>query len=192
MTTTETDESATTEAKTIVEAPVTKSVETKAGAKLSYDELDEYHERAIKDNVSLRTKNSEYKARMKELEEQAGKATALEEQVTKIEAKAREKVTNAEFWALLKADGVTDRDALKLLDTSTVKYDEDGDPINVAEIYEGFKESKSYLFGGNTKAETKSTSVLKAPEAKATTGIDWNTATAEEMARARKPSRLQQ
>jgi cell division septum initiation protein DivIVA len=184
------DQTETTESAVETTVETTKTAETKAGAKLSYDELDEYHERAIKDNVSLRTKNSEYKARLKELEGQASKAAELEEQVSTITAQARDKVTNAEFWALLKSDGVTDRDALKLLDMSSVKYDEHGDPLNVAEVYAGFKEAKSYLFGSNAKAADTSTSSVKTPPKAETTGFNWLTATAEEAAKARKPSRI--
>lgn len=154
-----------TETETETAGAETVKVETKTQTATSSAKTDisaeELLDRTIGENAKYRQKNAEYKQRIKELETQAQKASELEEQVTKVEQRARERITQAELWAMLKADGVQDRDVLKLMDTAAVEYDEDGNPKNLEDIYAGFKETKSYLF---EKKNVSNTSPAKAPE----------------------------
>jgi hypothetical protein len=186
-TVTSTEEAATA---TTSQSSTTPKVEAAAGAaKLSYEQLDEYHERAIADNVKLRKANSDYKAQMKELNEQASKAAALEESIPKIEQQARERVAKAEFRARLRNEGIDNANALKLLDLSIVKYDDEGDVANADEVWDQFREANPFIFGSKQAVNTSTSSVHKAPEPKITE-IDWLKVSAEERKRASKPSRL--
>lgn len=180
--TTETTE--TPELETVAETKATTSTKTEsttAGAdKPTYEKLDEHNGQLLADNKKYRDKINELKTQARELDAQARKAAELEESIPKIEQQARERVAKADFRARLRAVGIDDPDVLKMVDLSAVKFDDEGEPVNVDEVWTAFQEAKSYLFAGKAAVDTSTSSVHKAPRRTDDT-IDWLTATAEEV-----------
>jgi hypothetical protein len=141
-------------------------IRSAGAAKFTFDELAKYREEAITDNLKLRDKNNEYKKQVEQLQTEAREGAEAKEQLTKIAQQTRERVAKAEFRALLKSAGIDDPDVLKIVPLETVEYDEEGDPKNVDAVWEKFRESKKYLFSEKAPANTSTSSVRKAPEAK--------------------------
>jgi hypothetical protein len=65
---------------------------------------------------------------------------------TAAESAANDRIIRAELKAEAVKAGLVDLDALKMLDTSSVKLDEQGNPVGAAELFAALKESKPYLF----------------------------------------------
>lgn len=156
----------------------------------TYEQLEADYESVIKDQVKARAKINEYKSTISALEPQARKVTELEEKVTQTSTAYQVKLAQAEFKGRLRAEGITDPDILKLIDLSTAKVGDDGEVANADEIWDKFKASKAYLFQGKEPVNTSSGSTRDKPKPDSGTQIDWLKATAEEVAKARKPSRL--
>lgn len=65
---------------------------------------------------------------------------------TAAEQAANDRIIRAELKAEAIKAGLVDLDALKMLDTSSVKLDDQGNPTGAAELFAALKESKPYLF----------------------------------------------
>jgi hypothetical protein len=155
---------------------------------------EDFYNKAVADNVKLRAKNNELKTLVTQLEPEAQKSAELAEQLSKEASTKQQLVARTEFKARLRQEGINDPDVLKLFDLSQAKVTDDGDVENADELWESFKTAKPYLFGSKSSGEdktvnTSTSSTAKAPKPNATTGIDWSTATDEEVRAAQKPSR---
>lgn len=83
-------------------------------------------------------------AAAKAAEEKAAADTAAAR--TAAEAAANDRIIRAELKAEAIKAGLVDIDALKMLDTSSVTLDDQGNPTGAAELFAALKESKPYLF----------------------------------------------
>jgi hypothetical protein len=98
------------------------------------------------------TENTTLKARIAELEE-GGKTAAKQAQ-----ADADARVLRAELKAVAAKHGVVDvSDALKVLDLSGVKLDENGNLVGADELFDAAKKAKPYLFGTTNTSSTQKT-----------------------------------
>jgi hypothetical protein len=110
------------------------------------DEAKSYRLKAAEKDTALATAQ----ARIAELE--AGTKDAL----TAAEKAANDRVLRAELKAVAAKHGVVDvNDALKVLDLSGVKLDENGDVIGADELFEAAKKAKPYLFGTTSTSSTQ-------------------------------------
>jgi TolA-binding protein len=117
----------------------------------------EYVSELREENKSWRLKISErdtelstLKAKVAELE------TGSKDALTKAEQAANDRVLRAELKAVAAKHGVVDvNDALKVLDLSGVKLDENGDVIGADELFEAAKKAKPYLFGTTSTSSTQ-------------------------------------
>jgi hypothetical protein len=126
------------------------------------DEAKSYRLKAAEKDTALATAQ----ARIAELE--AGTKDAL----TKAEQAANDRVLRAELKAVAAKHGVVDvSDALKVLDLSGVKLDENGDVVGADELFEAAKKAKPYLF-----AAVSTSSTQKAPPAGDPKPVDVRTA----------------
>jgi len=95
------------------------------------------------------------------IKEQAEKIAAAEaaanERVTAAEKAANDRVLRAELKAVAVKAGIVDMDALKLLDLSKVKLNEDGTIEGADALFEEAKKSKPYLFGEPSTSSTQKT-----------------------------------
>jgi hypothetical protein len=109
-------------------------------------------------------------------------AAAREEhqaQLRSAHEKADGRVVAAEVRAAARAMGLCDLDALKLLDLSQVRVDaESGEVKGAAEVLEGFRQAKPYLFKGAPRdtAQTRA-----APRPSGDARFDARRATREEL-----------
>lgn len=109
-----------------------------------------------KDVEKLRRRMSGYRLKAKELEdkltaEQAARDAAIKAASERVHAEvskaADERLLRAEVRAALKAENVIDAgDAMKLLDLSGLKLDENGEVVGLDDLIKKAKESKAYLF----------------------------------------------
>ncbi len=159
----------TTEAETGSEAAKTEVKETAGAGKYTYEQLEAFREEAIADNVKLRTKHAEYKTRIGDLEQQARKADELEKEVTTLKTSARVEVAQARLEALAVKEGIVDPDALKLIDLSELKFDDNGKPENLKALLESFKEAKPHFFTEGAAKSASTSSTAKMPKADSTT-----------------------
>jgi hypothetical protein len=83
-------------------------------------------------------------AAAKAAEEKATADTAAA--TTAAEQAANDRIIRAELKAEAIKAGLVDLDAMKMLDTSSVKLDEHGNPTGAVELFAALKESKPYLF----------------------------------------------
>jgi hypothetical protein len=105
-------------------------------------------------------------ARIAELE------NGTKDALTQAEKAANERVLRAELKAVAAKHGVVDvSDALKVLDLSGVKLDENGDVVGADELFEAAKKAKPYLF-----AAVSTSSTQKAPPAGDPKPVDVRTA----------------
>lgn len=155
----------TTEAETGSEAAKTEVKETAGAGKYTYEQLEAFREEAIADNVKLRTKHAEYKTRIGDLEQQARKADELEKEVTTLKTSARVEVAQARLEALAVKEGIVDPDALKLIDLSELKFDDNGKPENLKALLDSFKEAKPHFFTEGAAKSASTSSTVKMPKA---------------------------
>jgi outer membrane murein-binding lipoprotein Lpp len=137
----------------------------------------EYVSELREENKSWRLKISErdtelstLKAKVAELE------TGGKEALTKAEQAANDRVLRAELKAVAAKHGAVDvADALKVLDISGVKLDENGNLTGADELFEAAKKAKPYLFG-----TTNTSSTEKPPKPGDTKPVDVRTADAKD------------
>ena len=105
-----------------------------------------------RENRSWRQKVTEAEARAADAAakaEQAGKTA--EDRIAQAGEASGKRIILSELKALALAAGMVDLDGLKLADLSTVSLDDKGEVKGGAELIEGLKKAKPYLFGsGNT------------------------------------------
>lgn len=144
-----------------------KEVKSEAGASNpTPDKFEEFYHNSVRDNAKLRSKNSEYKNQISELEQQARRADELENEVTSLKTSARVEVAQARLEALAIKEGIVDTDALKLIDPKELKFGEDGKPENLADLLNSFKEAKPHFFKEAAAESASTSSVHKMPNAK--------------------------
>lgn len=130
------------------------------------EEAKTYRLKASEKDTALATAQ----ARIAELE--AGSAEAL----TKAEQAANDRVLRAELKAIAAKHGAVDvADALKVLDISGVKLDENGNLTGADELFEAAKKAKPYLFGTTSTSSTE-----KPPKPGDTKPVDVRTADAKD------------
>jgi hypothetical protein len=130
----------------------------------------------------LRTENAQLKARNKAIEaEAAADRTARDAAVAERETianAAKERLTTAELKAQAMKYNIVDADDLKLLDRSAVKYNENGDVTNAAEIIEDFRSKKPHLFSSQTSVAVN---VPKPKEGTGSNVVDWTKLTPQQL-----------
>jgi hypothetical protein len=110
------------------------------------------------------------KAKVAELE------TGGKDALTKAEQAANDRVLRAELKAVAAKHGAVDvADALKVLDISGVKLDENGDLVGADALFEAAKKAKPYLFGTTSTSSTE-----KPPKPGDTKPVDVRTADAKD------------
>ncbi|HEX8894460.1 MAG TPA: hypothetical protein VF783_14110 [Terriglobales bacterium] len=174
--------------------PVTPPAAPKTGNPLVDLPLDQIpdqwrdHARELRrENASLRekTKAIDEAAAQAKIDEAVKKAVEAQEAKTKgiLDAEreaSNRRIINAEVKAVAVSLGLQDVDAIKLIDTSTLKVDEaTGEVAGVTELLATFKTAKPYLFK-EPVASTSST--VTPPPKKKTETFDARTATKEEIA----------
>jgi hypothetical protein len=101
--------------------------------------------------------------------------TEATERVTKAEAAANARVIRAEVRAAAVKLGMVDLDAIKMLDTTALKLNAEGDIEGVDALLEATKKAKPYLFGSPSTSSTQ-----KAPDPKPETAKKASEMTDEE------------
>jgi hypothetical protein len=116
-------------------------------------------------------------AKLSDLEKANKKAADLEAQLNERTRASQERIINYEIRLNASSLGIVDPDAaVKLLDWSKLKYDDDGIPTNAAELVQALAKDKPYLVapanqritsGGATKPASSSSA--------ASTDLSWDT-----------------
>lgn len=98
----------------------------------------------------------------KEAAEAAVKQAAeyAEAKIAEARSTADQRIIRSEIRAAAIKAGMIDLDGLKMIDTTSVKLDDNGEPIGAAELMEATKKAKPYLFGD---AKTSNTSTAPDP-----------------------------
>lgn len=112
----------------------------------------------------LRDENKKYRLRASDAEKrladtETNHKTALEAVQKAAKEDSDKRVVMAEFKAIAIKAGIVDVDGLKLLDTSTLKFNDKGELVGADELIEAAKKSKPYLFA----TTTSTTSTSKTP-----------------------------
>lgn len=119
------------------------------------------------------SKNASYRQRIKELEAEVKRGAELEASVADMKTAHRIEVAKARIESLAIKEGILDPVALAALDTSALKFDENGKPENLSEVLTNFKTSHPSLF-----ASASTSSVSAVPP------VQTSAATAKEMSEA--------
>jgi hypothetical protein len=112
---------------------------------------------------------AEEAARKAEAAEAAAQAAAeakIAEALTAAETKANERILRVELRAAAIKAGMVDLDGLKLLDTSSLKINDDGDVEGADALIEAAKKAKPYLFGAPGTSNPTPAPPPKPPTAK--------------------------
>jgi hypothetical protein len=151
------------------------------------DQWREHARELRRENASLREKAKvvDEAAAQAKIDEAVKKAVDAQKAETKAildaerEASNR-RIINAEVKAVAVSLGLQDVDAIKLVDTSTLKVDEaTGDVTGVSDLLAAFKTAKPYLFKEPPASTTNPNPV---PPKKKVETFDARTATKEEIA----------
>jgi hypothetical protein len=151
------------------------------------DQWREHAKELRRENASLRekTKVIDEAAAQAKIDEAVKKAVDAQEAKTKAildteRAASDRRIINAEVKAVAVALGLQDVDAIKLLDTSTLKVDEaTGEVVGVSDLLAAFKTAKPYLF---KEPPVSSSNPNPPPPKKKLETFDARTATKEEIA----------
>ncbi len=90
------------------------------------------------------------------LSELRSRAEALERQLADVQRQTEARIVRAELKAEAIRAGIVDPDGLKLLDTSTVKLNGDGEVESASALIADLKRAKPWLFGTSSPASTSS------------------------------------
>jgi len=145
------------------------------------------HARELRrENAALRekTKAIDEAAAQAKIDDAVKKAIDAQKAETKATLDAEraatdKRIINTELKAAAVALGIQDTDALKLVDISTLKVDENGEVAGVTELLEAFKTAKPYLFKAPV---TETSQTRQTPPKKKVETFDARTATKEEIA----------
>jgi hypothetical protein len=110
------------------------------------------------------------------------RAAELERRLKEIEATTAARLIRAELKAEAVRAGIVDLDGLKLLDSSAVKLNEQGDVEGVATLIMQLRRAKPWLFGGASSSSAAAAPPAQAPEGKPATKMsydEWQAARAE-------------
>lgn len=132
---------------------------------------DEAEKTKPADEIDLLKKDIKYREQLKASlkENEAFKIEAekekkqLSDKALNLESTAnsfKDKYAQAELKAHAVAAGLTDLDAIKMMDTSSVTVDENGDVKGVEEVISAFKASKPYLFASDKKTSSSTNSTV--------------------------------
>ena len=113
------------------------------------------------------------------------RAEVLERRLAEVQRQTEARIVRAELRAEAIKAGLVDPDALKLLDISAVKLNQDGEVESASALIAGFKRAKPYLFGDPSAASTSSSAAVPPahpPRQKLATQMneeEWRAARAE-------------
>ena len=82
------------------------------------------------------------------LDELRARAELLERRLAEVQKQTEARVIRAELKAEAMRAGIVDPDGLKLIDTSALQLNENGEFAGAAELISEFKQAKPWLFGG--------------------------------------------
>jgi hypothetical protein len=95
---------------------------------------------------------------------------------------AQERLVRAELKAEAVRAGMVDLDGVKLIDTSKLKLDENGEVAGVQGILRELRRAKPWLFGSSSSSSTAGVPPAQSPKAKLATEMsieEWQKARAE-------------
>ena len=84
------------------------------------------------------------------------RAEVLERQLAEVQRQTEARIVRAELKAEAIKAGLVDPEALKLLDTSAIRLNQDGEVESASALIANFKRAKPYLFGDPPAASTSS------------------------------------
>lgn len=121
----------------------------------------------------LRRENEQWRHKARGHESEAAKARR-EAEVAIAEARcaADTRIIQAELKAAALAAGMIDVEGLKLLDTSGVELNEDGNIVIPTTLFADAKKAKPWLFGQASTSSTASTPKIEAPKTKSVREMD--------------------
>ncbi len=97
------------------------------------------------------------------------RAESLERRLADAEKEAKSRLIRAELKVEAVRAGMIDLDGLKLLDLEGVKFTEDGDLENAAQLMVQFRRAKPWLFGGPSSSSQASAPPSNPPRPKLAT-----------------------
>ncbi len=112
----------------------------------------------------------------------AGRAAELERKLAELEAQAHARIVRAELKAEALRAGMVDLDGLKLLDTSAVTLNENGEVEGAEPLMRELRRSKPWLFGAASSSSTAGAPAAQPPKPRLATEMnfdDWQRARAE-------------
>jgi hypothetical protein len=146
---------------------------------------EEYVRELREENKTWRQKAQGHETAAQEAARKATEATeAATKTVTEAQAKADQRVIDAELRRLADKAGLVDLEGLKLLDTSVVKLDSDGNVVVPEKFFEDAKKAKPWLFATPNSSNTDPTPKPKPGDTKKVTDMsreEWQAARAEQL-----------
>jgi hypothetical protein len=111
----------------------------------------EYVHELREENKTWRQKAQGHETAAQQAKADVEKARAdADKAVAEARSTADQRVIRAEVKAAAVKAGIIDLDGLKLLDTSVVKLDENGEVVIPPDFFDNAKKNKPYLFGQST------------------------------------------
>ncbi len=117
-----------------------------------------------------------------DLAEAQARAAALEARIAEIETQGRQLLLRAELKAEALRAGMVDLDGLKLLDTSAVSLDDQGEVVGAAALMAAARRAKPWLFApanSSSPAPVPAPAAPRARLAKEMTHEEWQAARRE-------------
>jgi hypothetical protein len=144
------------------DVPEAKSVATKEPETFSRDYVQE-----------LRRENEQWRHKARGHESEAAKArNEAQAAIADARRAADARIIQAELKASALAAGMIDVEGLKLLDTSGVELNEDGNIVIPATLFADAKKAKPWLFGQASTSSTAATPKIEPPKIKSVREMD--------------------
>ncbi len=109
------------------------------------------------------------------------RAEALERQLTEVQRQTEARIVHAELKAEAVRAGIVDPDGLKLLDTTNVKLNSNGEVDGAGGLIADLKKAKPWLFGVHSSSSTSAVPPAAPPTPKLATQMtedEWRAARA--------------
>jgi hypothetical protein len=127
----------------------------------------EYVAELRNENATWRRKASGHESAAQQAKAEAEKARAeAEKVVAEARSAADQRVIRAELKAAALKAGIVDLDGLKLLNTSDVKLDEEGEVVIPDGFFDNARKAKPWLFGQATTSQTSPAPRQESPKTK--------------------------
>lgn len=113
---------------------------------------------------------------METMSEDAARAAALEVRIAELEVSTQARILSAELKAAALRAGMIDLDGLKLMDTSAVTLNEQGELVGAAALMGAMRRAKPWLFGAASSSSSAAVPPAQAPRSKSAgemTHAEW-------------------